>query len=67
MQKIERFMIDDSLVHFSLNAPEDYFKPGKEHFVIEDIAKNFSGIKKDIKQVSVYTLTEDQRRKFINE
>jgi len=39
MQKIERFPIDDSLVHFALSAPEDYLKPGKEHFAIDNITK----------------------------
>lgn len=67
MQKIERFPIGDSLVNFALNAPEDYLKPGKEHFVIENLAKSFSDIQKDIKQVSMYTLTEEQKKKFANE
>lgn len=67
MQKIERFPIDDSLVHFALNAQEDYLKPGKEHFVIEDIAKSFDDVEKDRKQVIIYTLTEEQKKKFANE
>lgn len=67
MQKIERFPIDDTLVHFALNAPEDYLKPGKEHFAIENIAKSFNNIQKDLKQVSIYTLTKEGKRKFANE